>query len=275
MMRYEIVGGFLVAMLLSLGVIVLSPGTSAADGSTQEVESRVREEFQTHLDRLRDRVDAMEKSLSRIKSDLKRREEKADELIATRVAQLIADGRSKPGPTNTPLIDSASAPLLSAEGWKAWQQQDWRTALQKFELALSKDPKHAASLNGLGWTQFHLGEHEAALTTFEKTLQIDPAASGAANGVGQCLIALGRLEEAETKLTRATEDLIAKHGQGPVVTAGMTASWMGLIQVLLKRQKYEEAGAWCQRYLQHKPGDEMVMAMLRQAEAGGTTTPSR
>ena len=237
-----------------------------AEDANANVRDQVQKEFEVHLDRLRERVDATEEALERIKVELQRREEKADELIAARVAQLLgerATGSKQPGEA---AVDAATAPVLSAEGWKAWQKQDYRVALVKFQAAVAKEPQYAAALNGLGWTQFHLNEHEKALATFEKTLKVNPTVSGAVNGIGQCLLALGRFDEAETKLTKATEDLIGQYGEANVVTDGLTASWSGLINVLLKRKKYDEAIQWCERYLQHQPDDVTVTSMLQKAK---------
>lgn len=223
------------------------------------VEQQVRQQFQENLEKLRVRVEKTEQALEQIKAELARREELSEELIAARVAE-ISSGKSTKD-------DGVSAEVLSTEAWRAWQKQDLRTAEAKFKQALAKDPKLTNAMNGLGWVQLNSGATEDALATFEKTLVLEPTAAGAMNGVGQALIALGRMDEAETKLTKATNELIKQYGEASVVKRGMTASWFGLVRVYLQKGEPEKAAQWADRYLKHKPDDQMMKTMLDEATA--------
>ncbi len=233
---------------------------AAQAGQAEAIEEKVRQSFQENLAKLRTRVEKTEQALEQIKAELARREELSEELIAARVAELSSEKPSSD--------DDASAEVLSTEAWRAWQKQDLRTAESKFKQALAKNPTLANAMNGLGWVQLNSGATEDALATFEKTLVLEPTAAGALNGVGQALIALGRLDEAETKLTKATNDLIQQYGEASVVKRGITASWFGLVRVYLQKGDAKKAAQWANRYLKHKPDDQMMKAMLEEAMPG-------
>lgn len=242
-------------ILFAAAGALVTPVTHADD--TEKIQAEVRESFQANLDSLRVRVEKAESALEQIKDELKLRESRSDEMIAKRLAELVGEKMD---------VDEAdvSAEILSSEGWKAWSKQDWRTAEVKFKKALDKDPKLAVAMHGLGWVQFNTGASEKVLATFEKTLELDSNMSGAMNGIGQALLALGRLDEAEARLTQATQELIKQYGEASVVAGGMTASWSGLVRTLLKKGDREKAAQWANRYLKHKPEDEMMKALLAE-----------
>lgn len=226
------------------------------------IETLVRQSFQLQTELQKARVEKAETDLQRIKTQLQQRQKSAEAIIRDRVEQLVASSQAKAS-------EDADQPasLLSAEGWTAWQKRDWRTALQKFQAALSKEADNEAARNGLGWTYVHLQDYDQAISEFKIILKDAPTHPGALNGLGQSLLALGRLDDAERELLKATEDLISELGEAETVRRGATASWYGLIRTYIKKGDDAAAMKWAQRYLKHKPDDKMIKAMLEQAEA--------
>ena len=251
-------GGYLIVTL----ILVLSTSTELiaapqdSDASPESIEALVRRAFESQMKEQRERIEKAEAELQAIKKDFERRSDAADEIIARRVRELL-------GKAEDPVEDSAS--LLSAEGWQAWRNHEWRTALTKFKEALAIDPGHVAALNGLGWTQVHLGEYEKAVKSFRDALKIEPQYAGAMNGLGQSLMALGRLDEAEQELLTATQSSIDEMGEAVAIKRSVTASWFGLVQVLIRQKKMVEARNWANRYLKHDPDQENMQRLLEQA----------
>jgi Flp pilus assembly protein TadD len=253
-----LVGGCLIAAL----VLVLSTSANSeaapqdSEAKPDSIEALVRQSFESQMKEQRERIERAEAELQEIRKEFERRSEAADEIIARRVRELL-------GKSDTSVDESAD--LLSAEGWQAWRSREWRTALGKFKEAVELDPKHVAALNGLGWTQVHLGHYENAIKTFREALKIEPQHAGAMNGLGQSLMALGRLDEAEKELLQATLSSIDEFGEAVAIKSNVTASWFGLVQVLIRQEKLDEAKVWANRYLKHDPGQKVMQGLLEQA----------
>src|SRR4051794_31110246 len=103
-----------------------------------------------------------------------------------------ADGAGKTGATE-----------LMKQGWQRWQAGDPASAEEKFNQALTIDPKLANAWNGLGWSRFNQGKRDEALDAFNKCLAINPTHGAALNGVGQVYFVQGKLDEAELNLKKA------------------------------------------------------------------------
>ncbi len=233
-----------------------------ADESEQSIEAKVRESFEQQMKSQEARIAKAEADLKRIKLQFERRLANAEQIIDQH-AKMLAQ-TDKISDTEDPDV---SAAVLASEGWKAWQKQDWRTALSKFESAIQKDPKAANTINGLGWTYLHLGEYDKSLETFGKAMAIDPTHLGVLNGIGQCLMAMGRLDDAKTKLVEATQAVIDQMGEEVAIKNGATASWFGLVRLLIQKGDYVDAKIWAERFLKHKPDDVDMQSMLKQAQA--------
>ena len=156
------------------------------------------------------------------------------------------------------------APVLSASGWKAWRERDYSAAHASFRAALKKDETHEAARNGLGWTHLHLGDHDSAIKEFRIILESSPEHGGAKNGLGQALAALGQWKQAEAALAEATHDAIESMGEATTVKNQVTASWFGLIRVLIEQGKVNEASDWIERFLKHAPNDPMMLQLKEQ-----------
>ena len=241
--------------------------TTTKKDDPKGIQSDVREAFELQMRLHQTRIAKAEADLQRIKKQYQQRLQNAEKIIARRVATLASKNTPPKADPDVP------AAVLSAEGWQAWRDQDWRTALSKFELAIKQEPQNTSALNGLGWTHLHLGSHADAMAGFEKVLRLEPAHGGAMNGLGQCQMALGRLDAATKTLTKATEATIEKLGESATVKKGVSASWFGLVQVLLRQNKPDEAIRWADRYLKHKPDDSMMQTLLEQARDMGYDGP--
>ena len=142
---------------------------------------------------------------------------------------------------------------LGAEGWKLWQERRFADAEEKFEEAVSVDPKSVNSWNGLGWSRLNQGKTESALDAFEKCLELEPKMPAALNGMGQSFLGLGKLDDAKEYLTKAAP-------QAP-------AAWYGLARVTLLQEDYDEAVKWCRKIVNSQPQDTTAKQMLAAAKA--------
>ncbi|MCA9135950.1 MAG: tetratricopeptide repeat protein [Planctomycetales bacterium] len=238
-----------------------TPDIPADTDARKTIELLVRQSFELETQLQMARVEKAQADLQRIKSQLQERQQNAEQIIKDRVDQLVQQSEmAAQKDADTP------ASVLSAEGWAAWNKRDWRTALAKFQAALSKDPEYENAQNGLGWTYVHLQEHDKAIAEFKKLLKKSPTHGGAMNGLGQSLLMQGKLDDAERELLKATEDAISQWGEAKAATEGV-AAWYGLVRTYQQKKDYLRAKNWAQRLLKHKPGDETMNAMLREIDA--------
>jgi tetratricopeptide (TPR) repeat protein len=140
---------------------------------------------------------------------------------------------------------------LMNQGWQRWQARDPASAEEKFNQAVTIDPKLANAWNGLGWSRFNQGKRDEALDAFNKCLAINPTHGAALNGVGQVYFVQGKLDEAELNLKKAAP------------TA--PAAWWGLAKVYLLQSKWDEAAKWSKKIVDS--GDATAQPLLDAAKA--------
>ncbi|QEF96607.1 Tetratricopeptide repeat protein [Stieleria maiorica] len=246
---------------------------SAESDQRSVIESLVRQSFRLQMQLQLARIEKAEADLQRIKHQLKQRQEAAEEIIAARVETLVnhdaaAAARESKVADHEPKVPAS---VHASEGWKAWRTHKPGDALKSFLKAVEMEPENEVALNGLGWTYVHLGEYEKAIAQFKRIDSESPVQGAALNGIGQSLLAMGKLDEAEKVLLDATEKTIAKEGEASAARMGL-AAWYGLVRVYLQKQDNDQAKRWSERYLKHKPDDQMMKEMFEQAEAATGTT---
>lgn len=241
---------------------------TASTNATGVIEAMVRHQFEQQTKRHAERIAKAEANLEQIRLRFQQRQQNAETIMAEQVAAIQKRAGTAPAAPAAP--DDAPASVLSTEGWQAWQKRDYRKSLGLFEQAIAKEPKNAAALNGLGWTLLHLGEHERSIEILQRVLKIEPQHLGALNGIGQNFAAMGKPDEAVTQLTKATLAVIDEFGEATAVKNQMTASWHGLVRLLVQQKKYDEALDWAERYLRHAPGDDFMTQMRDQAQAAAS-----
>ncbi|MGB7348087.1 MAG: tetratricopeptide repeat protein [Pirellulaceae bacterium] len=237
--------------------------SEALESNEDAIRSLVKKSFQLQMQLQQMRIAKAELDLAKVKQQFAARMHAETSIIDARVAELTKTKSQ----TKIDGDDDVPASVLSAEGWKAWNKQDWRTALAKFNQAIEKGDTNANTLNGLGWTYLHLGEHEKAIYHFIKAQKIDPKHGGVLNGLGQSMMALGKFDEAKEILKQTVEDINEEMGEGVAVQRGVTAAWFALVRLHIQMKERQPAIALAKRYLKHKSDDKMMKQMLRQAEA--------
>lgn len=255
------VGADPIAAVSNEDAAVAQPAVPTGADQRAVIETLVRQSFELETQLQMSRVEKAQADLQRVKLQLKERQKNAEQIIKDRVDQLVKqDGLKADQSANIP------ASVLSSEGWAAWNKHDWRTALTKFQAALAKDPQDATAQNGLGWTYVHLREYDKAIAEFKRLLKKSPTHGGAMNGLGQSLLMQGKLDEAERELLKATEDVISQWGETKAASEGV-AAWYGLARTYMRKKDYSNARKWIERYLKHKPNDQIMNAMLKEIDA--------
>ncbi len=246
-----------------------SSNDSDVGGADQRsiIEKLVRQSFELETQLQVARVEKAEEDLRRVKMQLKQRQDAAEKIIADRVAQLTRKGRSIEPSEATDGTGNESANDLAAEGWAIWRQQKWEDAAAKFESALAKDADNQAARNGLGWSLIHQRKFDSAIEHFKRLLKDAPTHGGALNGLGQALLAQGKLDDAERELLKATEDVIAEHGEEKAVRLGVTASWHGLVRTYMMKGDHERANRWIERYLKYDQNDQIMKELKAQLDS--------
>ena len=231
------------------------------------IEHLVRDAFRMQIELHQLRVDHAQRKLDEVKVDLANRKRQSDAIIARRIASLAGQEVEN---TDQPTIadPELQAAARSSQGWRAWQKQDFASALPLFMEATQLDPENANAQNGLGWTLLHLGKFERAIEAFELCLKVQAQHGGALNGIGQSLMALGRHDDAEIQLIKATQAVLDEHGEAYAVKHQITASWIGLVRLYLATDQFDKAKQWIVRYQKHDPKNEMFQEMAAKAERG-------
>lgn len=106
-------------------------------------------------------------------------------------------------------LDRAAAqglPLPAAPYDRAllhWRQGDPAATLAATDLAVSRDPAHAAAHNLRGLALGALGRTEQALAAYDRAIACDPASASAVSNRAELLLQLGRIDEAAAGMARA------------------------------------------------------------------------
>ena len=104
------------------------------------------------------------------------------------------------------------------------EQGRYQEALEAFQAAHSRDPKHAPTLYNIGHTYLQLGEPEQAIPWLERALRRDPKYLAALHQLGVACERLGRRDEAVAWWRRAlkidpdyylAQQRLHEVGQGP------------------------------------------------------------
>ena len=87
-----------------------------------------------------------------------------------------------------------------AAGKAAMDKRNWRDAVQRFEVALKRNPDSADLNNYLGYTNRQLKNFDAAFKYYKRAIEIDPRHRGAHEYIGEAYLMVNDLPNAEKHL---------------------------------------------------------------------------
>lgn len=87
-----------------------------------------------------------------------------------------------------------------AAGKAAMDKRNWRDAVQRFEVALKRNPDSADLNNYLGYANRQLKNFDAAFKYYKRAIEIDPRHRGAHEYIGEAYLMVNDLPNAEKHL---------------------------------------------------------------------------
>ena len=99
----------------------------------------------------------------------------------------------------------ASAEELHDEGLEAFKNHNYPAAVEFFEKAVAKDPKHRYAWNNLGRAYLVLGKLDKAIEALRKQIEVNPYDEYAYNNLGRALRALDKYDEAAQAFQKQIE----------------------------------------------------------------------
>src|SRR5258708_20838359 len=97
-------------------------------------------------------------------------------------------------------LQAAQSPNTADEfydqGVQSLKQEQWKTAISRFEEALKLDPRRAPAENGLGVAFGKLGDRDASVAAFRRAIAIDSNSAEAHYNLGLWLQESGDLDQA-------------------------------------------------------------------------------
>jgi len=88
-------------------------------------------------------------------------------------------------------------------GGEAFQQGDWKAAVEHYEKAIALYPEYAVAYNNLGSAYVKSGDYDKARESYEKAVGIDSHLASAYVNLARLLQVQKRLPEAEEQLSKA------------------------------------------------------------------------
>ena len=110
--------------------------------------------------------------------------------------QNVNDAFASMAPKPVSVSPSLSAREIYQDGLKAYNQRDYKTAEDRFESAVQKDPNFADAWNDLGRTYLTLGPLNKSAEAFRKAIAIAPEDKFAYNNLGLVLWRQQKYDEA-------------------------------------------------------------------------------
>ena len=83
--------------------------------------------------------------------------------------------------------------------------KEYEKAVEKFEKAVSLDPKMKEAHNNLGYCYRKLGKLEQSLTSYQAALEIDPNYAQAREYLGETYLAMGEMDKAIEQYNKLKE----------------------------------------------------------------------
>lgn len=100
-------------------------------------------------------------------------------------------------------VDTDPSPPASgdyADGRKAIDARDWKSAIKLLTAAAQRDARNADIENLLGYAYRNSGQFDPAFRHYERALQLDPRHRGAHEYVGEAYLQVNNLAKAEEHL---------------------------------------------------------------------------
>jgi len=150
------------------------------------------------------------------------------------------------------------AEVLTAEGWKLWQERKLGPAEIAFKEAIEADPNAEGAYQGLGWAQLNQGKKLNARNSFEKCVGINPKNPAALNGLGW--IAKGKGDDANA---------VTWWEKAVAAQPGATAALAGLAQVYSEKGDNQKAALYYREILKYEPDNSDAKAGLAKVSDKG------
>lgn len=120
--------------------------------------------------------------------------------------------------------ETNSARIHTELGAEYFRSGRYETALEEFNMAISKSPSYALAYNGLGLVQAVLGDKAKADASFQRAIQLQPNNSESHNNYGRFLCDNGRYEASIQQFMLAVKNPLYKTPQVAYSNAGVCAS---------------------------------------------------
>ena len=101
--------------------------------------------------------------------------------------------------------DLAARDADYAAGRKAAERKDWSQAVQRFELALRRNPDHADLETDLGFAYRNLKQYDLAFRHYRRAIELDPRNRSAHEYIGEAYLMTDDLGSAEKHLKALQE----------------------------------------------------------------------
>ena len=89
-------------------------------------------------------------------------------------------------------------------GQKAFENGDWKDAVNNFKKAVAEDSTNAEAYNLMGYSYRRMGKADSAFSAYAKALDIDPDHLGAHEYLGETYLLVGDAEKAHGQLAILT-----------------------------------------------------------------------
>ncbi len=112
---------------------------------------------------------------------------------------------SPPPVETTSDLDVETLQVMINQGIQAFQNKDYKTAIEVFTLVLEQNPTNSIAYNARGGAYDALGEYDKALNDFTKAIEYDPIFPHAYYNRGRVYTSLGKNSEALADLQKSVE----------------------------------------------------------------------
>ena len=148
------------------------------------------------------------------------------------------------------VFDDTNVAVLTMMGNICQRRKQFQRAAGFFRKAIERDPDNAFALYGLGNCARGMRDFAGAVRYWSRVLELEPDNQNLYARVGDAQLALG-----ETELARENYEKSLAIGFDPYAL-------LGLANVHLRRQEYEEAEACCRRILARLPDNARALKEL-------------
>lgn len=170
--------------------------------------------------------------------------------LRAQTAPPVRDQNTSGAPQRAVKAAPSDAAILAAQGMKAFEAQDYPTAIARFGQAISQNPDDVSSRFYLALSLSITGKDAASLPHYEKLVEAQPEIYELRLNYAQALANTKRFEEAATQLAKAeqlkpgqpkTVELMVATGQAELAVGDESGAALRFEAVLALQPKHPEA----------------------------------